>query len=141
MADFIAPAVDWLVGLLQNMTPPDGMDAFGDVKKSWTWAPLNWPPAAAMPRTTDFDENSGDVHQVHQFTVKFGVQDADPDQLTVKAMAYMKAIDGAIAAGVWLASFRKVFVHRHDYGALFEKGGSWARFPELHLEIEARELP
>jgi hypothetical protein len=142
MSDFIAPILDWLVAAVAAMPAPDGMDAWGQVTKSWTFAPANWPPAAVLPASTDFDpEIQNALHEQHNFTIKFGVQDADPDEITRKAIAYMTAIDGAVQGAAWLPQVRRVFVERHDYGTLWStRDGSWARFPELHLMVEAYEV-
>jgi hypothetical protein len=141
MAEFIGPVVDWLVGIVAGVAP-DGLEAFAEVKKSWTGVVMNWPPAAVMPRTSDFDPEGTAVHATHGLTIKFGVSGDDSDQVAADAMGYMKAIDAAITAGVgtWPAAVSKVFVARHDYGPLFQKDGSFAKFPEMHLEVETYEL-
>ena len=58
------------------------------------------------------------------------------------AACRLPAIDQAIAAsvGTWPAVVSKVFVSRHDYGPLFAKDNGFAKFPELHLEVETYEV-
>jgi hypothetical protein len=142
LAEFIAPVVDWLIGVITAAALPEGLEAFAEVKKSWTGVFVNWPPAAVMPRGTSFDPEGQSVNETHSLTVKFGVNGDDPDKLTEDALAYMKAIDDAIRAAVWdpALGMSRVFVSQHDYGPLFAKDGSFARFPEMHLEVEAFEL-
>jgi hypothetical protein len=144
VAEFIAPVVDWLIGVLQKANLGD-LPAFGEVKQSWTGVVVNWPPAAVMPRNTGFDPEGQARRQVHRLTVKFGVNGADPNQVAADAMSYMKAIDAAIGKAVWPAdtpslAVTRVFVAAHDYGALWTKEGGFAKFPELHLEVEVTEL-
>ena len=93
-----------------------------------------------MARTTDFDTEGSGRHSLHRLTIKFGVNGADSDQVTVDAMAYMKAVDDALTAAVdaWDSAMSRVFVAGHDYGPLYEKGGGFARFPEMHLEVEVK---
>ena len=140
MAEFIGPVVDWLMGVMAGVQP-EGLDAFAEVRKSWTGVVINWPPCSVMPRTTDFDAEGTAVHGTHALTIKFGVSGDDSDQVASDAMGYMLAIDQAIAAsvGTWLPQISKVFVARHDYGPLFAKDGSFAKFPEMHLEVETYE--
>ena len=136
---FIAPIVSWLVSVLQNANM-GALPAFAEVKQSWTGAVINWPPAAVMPRSSGFDaEITGGSHSENLFTVKFGVNGRDPDQVTADAMSYMLAIDQAIEAAATLPQISRVFVQEHDYGPLFQKDGNFAKFPELHLLVEVYE--
>jgi hypothetical protein len=146
LAEFIAPVVDWLIGVIATAasypTWPEGLEGFAEVRKSWTGVCVNWPPVAVMPLGTSFDPEGQVVNEAHAFTIKFGVNGDDPDQVTVDAMAYMKALDDLIQAAAWdpALGLSRVFVSKHDYGPLFGKDGSFAKFPELHLEVEALEL-
>jgi hypothetical protein len=147
MADFIGPVVDWLVGVvtgeaLAELLVAAELEAFAEVKQSWTGVVINWPPVSVMPRATAFDAEGTAVHGTHGLRIKFGVCGDDPDQIAVDAMAYMKAVDQAIAAsvGTWPAAVSKVFVSRHDYGPLFSRDKGFAKFPELHLEVETYEI-
>ena len=143
MADFIAPIVDWLIGVVQGAdfaTP--GLEPFAECRKSWTGVCVNWPPCAVMALGTDFDPEGTAIRERHQFTIKFGVNGDDPDQVAVNAMAYMTAIDRAVAGacGAWPEAVSNVFVSRHDFGPLFAKDGAFAKFPEMHLEVDAYEV-
>lgn len=139
MADYIQPVVDWLKDALQNANMGD-LEAFSDVQESWTGVIQNWPAASVMARTSSFDgEMTGGSHSRNELTVKFGVNGIDPDQVVRDAMAYMKAIDAAIKGAAWLPAFSRVFISQHDYGPLYELRGSFAKFPELHLEVELYE--
>lgn len=147
MAEFIGPVVDWVAGVLTGDALAElliaaELEAFAEVKKSWTGVVINWPPVSVMPRSSDFDAEGTAVHANHGLTIKFGVSGDDSDQLAADALAYMKAIDRAITAsvGTWPASVSKVFVSRHDYGPLFGKDSGYAKFPELHLEVETYEV-
>ena len=146
MADFIRPVLTWLVAVIESDTPAllaaAQLDAFAEVKQSWTGVAINWPPCSVMPGHSDFDPEGTAVHGAHAFTVKFGVCGDDSDQVAADAIGYMKAIDAAItgAAADWLPQMSRVFILRHDYGPLFQKDGSFAKFPELHLEVETQEL-
>jgi len=133
------PLVAWLVGVLEGVQS-NGQPAFAEVKQSWTGVVLNWPQAAAMPRTSGFDpEVTGVSHSENLLTVKFGVQDSDPDQVTAIAMSYMAAVDAAIEAAALPPKASRVFIQAHDYGALYQRDGSFAKFPELHLLVEVYE--
>ena len=133
------PLVAWLVAVLEEVQV-NGQPAFAEVKQSWTGVVLNWPQAAAMPRTSNFDpEIVGALHSENLLTVKFGVQDADPDQVTANAMSYMLAIGQAIAEAPLPPNATRVFIQAHDYGALYQRDGSFAKFPELHLLVEVYE--
>lgn len=139
---FIAPLVDWLLGLLQGMTPEQygGLEPFVEFHKSFTGVVMNWPPVSVMPRKTAFDPDTvGASHSKSALTVKFGVNGADPDQVAADAMAYMRAIDAAIEAAPAPAQVTHVHIEDHDYGVLFERAGGFAKFPELHLEVEVYE--
>ena len=126
---FMAPLVDWLVGVLTNADLGE-LAAFAEVKRSWTGVVTNWPPAAVLPGKSEFDaEMTGASHSDNSLRVKFGVEGGDPDQLTVDAMAYMAAIDAAIEAAGLPPNGARVFVQSHDYGPLYGNNGSLAYFP------------
>jgi hypothetical protein len=133
------PLVAWLVGVMEGVQV-GGSPAFAEVKQSFTGVILNWPQAAVMPRTSGFDpEIVGASHSENLLTVKFGVQDADPDVVTATAMTYMAAIDAAIEGAALPPNAARVFVQAHDYGALYQRDSSFAKFPELHLLVEVYE--
>jgi hypothetical protein len=135
----MAPLVSWLVGVLESAELGE-LSAFAEVKQSWTGVVMNWPSAAVMPRTSQFDpEVVGASHSMNLLTVKFGVQGMDADQVTGDATAYMLAIDAAIDAAGLPPNAVRVFIQEHDYGLLYQKSGSFAKFPELHLLIEVYE--
>jgi hypothetical protein len=139
MPEFIQPIVTWLVGVLQG-AQMGALTPFAEVKQSWTGIAMNWPVAAVMPRNSSFDpEITSKSHSENLLTVKFGVQGMDPDQVAADAMSYMLAIDQAIEGAAWLPQFSRVFIEAHDYGALYQKDGSFAKFPELHLLVEVYE--
>jgi hypothetical protein len=139
VADFIGPVVGWLKGVLKGADMGE-MDAFAEIRESWTGVIINWPSASVMGRTSAFDgEIVGGSHSRNELTVKFGVNGSDPDQVVRDATAYMKAIDAAIAGAEWLPTFSRVYVSQHDYGPLFERNGNFAKFPELHLMVEVYE--
>jgi len=146
VAEFIGPLVDWVAGVLTNGTAEllqtAGLDAFAEVRKSWTGVVINWPSVSVMPRVTDFDPESTATHSKHGLTIKFGVESADPDQIEADAVAYMAVIHDAIGAavGTWPAQVSHVHIARHDYGPLFGKDGSFAKFPEMILEVETYEV-
>lgn len=137
---FMAPIVEWLIGVLKGAELGE-LEAFGEVRKSWTGVAMNWPPVAVMPRTSQFDpEISGASHSQNAITIKFGVNGSDPDDLTDLAMAYMLAIDAAIEAAAPLPQISHVHIGTHDYGPLYTgNSGGFFRFPELHLEVEVYE--
>jgi hypothetical protein len=153
MAQFIAPIIDNMLMVLQKYTPglaeQAGRAPFVDFGKRFTWNVVNFPSIWVMPVRTAFDTDAQNMRwERHQVQIKFAVQGSEPDDLDDAAMAYMAAIDNAIAqsdpadwadiltGGVVL----RVFVQGHDYGPLFEKGGMMTRFPELELIVDAEEL-
>lgn len=136
---FMTPLVAWLTGVLENADLGE-LGPFAEVKQSWTGVVVNWPPAAVMAEKSQFDPAiEGCSHSQNLLTVKFGVQNADSDQLTADAMAYMQALDAAIRGAAAPENAARVFVQDHDYGLLYEKNGSFAKFPELHVLIEVYE--
>ena len=148
MADFIGPVLGWLAGVVSGDALATeleglGLDMFAEVKKSWTGVVMNWPPCSVMALHSDFDPEGTAVHTTNGFTVKFGVSGDDPDQVAADALGYMAALDHAIGGAVaatWLPQMSRVFVTRHDYGPLFQRDGSFAKFPEMHLEVETYEV-
>jgi hypothetical protein len=142
---FIAPVVAWVLTVLQDMTAEQWgeLTPFADFHQSFTGVFLNWPPVAVMPRTSAFDPDIvGASHSNNRLTLKFGVNGADPDQVTADAMSYMAAVSRAIWAADRLApcpNSKRLFIADHDYGPLYEHQGSFAYFPELHLEVEVYE--
>jgi hypothetical protein len=145
VAQFGGPIVAWVVSLLSAPTTAAALTAaqltpFGDVRESWTGVIVNWPEAAVMLRNIAFDpEIEGARQEAMSLTVKFGVNGADPDQVVSDAMGYMAAIDAAINGAAWLPQMSRVFVAAHDFGPLFSKDGSFAKFPEMHLVVEVFE--
>ena len=141
MAEFIGPVVEWLVGVLGQMEFGDlGLEAFAEVRQSWTGVVVNWPPAAVMPRSSAFDpEIQGLSHSSNLLTVKFGVNGTDPDEVTRMAEKYMKAVDDAIRRATPPEQVTHVHIHQHDYGPLYGREGMIARFPEMHVEVEVYE--
>ena len=142
---FGAPVIGWFTALLQGDALNAALRAanlapFADVQQSWTGVVLNWPTAAVLYRGTTFDaEITGARMEAHVFTIRYGVNGADPDRVMTDAMNYMAAIDGAIQGAVWLPQVTRVFVQQHDYGPMFGDKGRFAKFPEMHLIVEAFE--
>ncbi|KKM18469.1 hypothetical protein LCGC14_1665410 [marine sediment metagenome] len=153
MAEFIKPIIETAIAILQARTPAllraAGLDEFVDFGQQFTGVAPNFPSVWVMPARTVFDADSQHMrHQAHQLQIKFGVSGTEPDDVTAAAMGYMQAIDGAIGASdpedwqgvIQGGAVLRVFVQGHDYGALFERGGAMARFPELELIVETEEL-
>jgi hypothetical protein len=131
---------------LKGMTAAQygGLEPFLDFRQSWTLAAMmNWPPVAVLPHSSLFDpEIVGAKASRNRLTVKFGVNGADPDQVTGLAVSYMLAIDAALYeadAVAACANSKRFFIVDHDYGPLYERNGNFAYFPEMHLEIDITE--
>jgi hypothetical protein len=139
VADFIGPVLDWLMDVVTK-ADLGGLEAWGEVRKSWTGICAAWPPVAVMARNTGFDPEGNAVHETHEFTIKFGVNGDDPEQIVADAIAYMKALDAAVNGASWIAPIARVVVLAHDYGPMFAQGGNFAVFPDMHLEVEAYEF-
>jgi hypothetical protein len=143
----IAPVVEWLLGVLQGMTVEQLGDLapFGEFHQSWSWVFVNWPPVGVVPMTSQFDsEIVGAVASVNRLKIKFGVNGLDPDRVTADAINYMLAISAAIYQADHDApcpNSKRLFIVDHDYGPLFSgpNGGGFAKFPEMHLEVEITE--
>lgn len=155
MPEFVGPVVDKMVEVLKKYTPGElgaGLAEFADFGKQFTGVVQNFPAVWVMPVRTAFDvESQHTRHGLHQVRIVFAVSGPEPDEVTVAAMAYMKAIDAAIAKsevnrdweGVLGASgvVQRVWVEEHDYGPLFQKGGVMTRFPEVAVLVEVEEKP
>jgi hypothetical protein len=143
----IGPVLAWVLGVLQQMTEEQygGLAPFAEFHQSWTWVVINWPSVGVMPMGSQFDpEIVGARYSVNRLKIKFGVNGADPDQVTADAIAYMLAIDAAIQAAdlnTPCANSKRLFVADHDYGPLWSgpNGGAFAKFPEMHLDVEIIE--
>lgn len=151
-AEFIAPIIENALAVLKQRTPGllAGRDLFVNFGKQFTGVVSNFPSLYVMPVGTAFDADAQHlVHQAHQVQVKLAVSGAEPDLVTEAALAYMRAVDLAIAQSWpkdWEGKLQngvvlRVFVERHDYGPLFERQGALARFPELDLIVETEEMP
>lgn len=152
MAELIAPIVSTMLSVLQARTP--ALLASADLPpiaqwgSEWTGVVLAWPALWAMPIRTQFDPEGSLRHQLHDLTIKIGVQSTTPEQLATLAMAYMQVIDAALDASDpadWAAALTggevtRLFVQGHDYGPLYQRGNAMARFPEMTVQIETQEV-
>jgi hypothetical protein len=149
MAELITPVVEKVIAVLKERTPSalGARESFVDYGKEFTGVVANFPSVWVMPVRTSFDAELDGRRQAHQVKVTMAVTGSEPDEVTDAAMAYMKAVDTAIAAS-WPADWvgavsggqvLRVFVEGHDYGPLFGKEGGLARFPELDLVVEVME--
>ncbi len=153
MPKFVGPVVEKLVAVLKQYTPGElaGREEFQEFGKQFTGVAKNLPAVWVTPARTAFDEEStGTRRQAHLVVIRFGVTGAEPDELMDAAMAYMRAIDAAIAKSeterdwedaVAGGVVQRVYVSEHDYGPLFERGNVLARFPELGVVVEVEEVP
>lgn len=147
MPEFIGPVVAAAISILETYTPAllaaAARDPFAEYGRAFTGVVANTPAVYVMPVRTSFDADiQGCFGELHQITIKFAVTGSDPEDLADAALAYMKAIDEAIqqATGAdWGTAASRVFIQGHDYGPLYERGGSYAKFPELELIVEAQE--
>jgi hypothetical protein len=121
MAALIAPLVDSFVALLQ------AMGTFNAVRRGWHGVLVNPPEAAVMPGKTQFEAEGTTRANVNAITVRLGIQGADPEELTMRCMATVQAVDAAIEAWFNAGSFppqvTNVYVIEHDYGQLWGKQG------------------
>jgi hypothetical protein len=153
MAEFVKPVIENLLALLETRTPTildeKGRDQIEHFGKQFTGVVANWPAVFAMPVRTAFNADADVMrYQAHQIQVVIAVTGSTPEAVTDAAMDYMAAIDQAIQEGdpsdwqgvIQGGNILRVFVQGHDYGPLFERGGTSARFPELELVVEASEF-
>ncbi|HWE50469.1 MAG TPA: hypothetical protein VG273_11790 [Bryobacteraceae bacterium] len=144
MSELIQPILAGFKTLLSANGALGSLAAFGQVLISPSTGLLISDTAAWIaPRNTQFP-NQGDSNarpQVHAVTVRLGITGSDPEELTTRTLAYVKATDAAIGAyGGWPAYVLRVFVSEHDYGPMYTRGGSMAFWPDLHCLIEVEEL-
>jgi len=147
---YIAPIVAGIQAILAKYMPDllaaqgAGYPAFTEIGAEFTGIMPNPPQAWVMPVRTSIDDSGNSLFEAHKVTAKFVVTASDPEHIPPMAMAYMQAITDAIdmaAPSDWGGVIpNHVHVYEHDYGALYERGGVMARFPEAHIEIEVNEL-
>ena len=143
MALLIRPVIDKLLEVLAARTA--GFAQFG---RLYTGVAPNLPAVWVMPGRTVIDPEASTLHQAHLVTIKFGVENSDPDELMNDAMDRMKEIHAAIEAswpGDWVdavtgGQVQSVTIREHDYGPTWTAGGMVAKFPEMDLLIEVEEL-
>jgi hypothetical protein len=120
---------------------------FREYGKQFTGLSPNFPGCWVSPVRTELDSESATCHQAHQVRIKFGVEGSEPEEVAQAAMEYMAAIHRALAAswpGDWTGvlaggQVMRLFVRGHEYGPLFERGGSMAKFPEMDVVAETQE--
>jgi hypothetical protein len=143
MALLIKPVIDKLLEILAADTT-----SFVEFGKLFTGAAANLPAVWVMPGRTVIDPECSMLRQAHLITIKFGVQDADPNTLMDAVMALMVEIHDAISAS-WPADWvgavtggqvQSLAIREHDYGPTWTAGGMVAKFPEMDLVIEVDEL-
>jgi hypothetical protein len=150
-AQFIAPIIARTLEVLRKYTPAAlaNCEPFVDFGKQPSDIVQNWPSVYVMPVRTMFDADAQNMRrQAHLIKITMAVSAPEPDLVTDAAMAYMAAVDAAIAQsdpGDWVGilaagTVLRVFVQTHDYGPLFQHGGMLARFPEMNLIVETEEL-
>ena len=146
--ELMQPIVDQFVALLGAMGAAElgALPAFVKVRQGWTPVLVNAPEAAVLPIRTSFAQEggAGAVEAVHQITVRLGITGADPEELTTRAVAYVRAVDGAINAWARAGHFPgytlQVFVAEHDYGQMFVGNGKHAYWPDLYCQGTVEEL-
>jgi hypothetical protein len=151
MADFIAPVIDRVLAVLEKYMPatlPVDREPVVEFGRQFTGVVANMPSLFVMPVRTAFDADAQYLHEAHQVQIKLAVSGSQPGAVTEAAMAYVRAVDLAIAAAEAAGEFAdavtggqvlRVFVAGHDYGPLFEGHGGLARFPEIELIVEVAE--
>ena len=88
-----------------------------------------------------FGEGNGARVELHLITIRLGIAGSDPEQLTQDCIAYVKAVDAAVAEAQLPEGMLRAYVMEHDYGALFRnQGGGLAYWPELHCAVAVEEL-
>jgi hypothetical protein len=150
---FIGPIVDRVLAVLQARTPAlceaAELRPFLDYGKQFTGVTVNCPSLWVMPERSRFDpDQTGPAKEAHQLTIKFAVSAMTPDEVAAAAMAYMQVIHLAILQSDpadWTdtlaeGTVQRVFLASHEYGPLYQRGASIARFPELALIVEVEEL-
>ncbi len=155
MPEFAAPIVAKILAVIEARTPgllaAASREPFAELGKQFSRVLTNAPACWVMPVRSEFDpEMTGFCHQVHQVRITIAVAGTEQAELTSAAMAYVKAVDDALAAswpmdwsgeGNPLANGQvmNVFVRSHDYGPLFDTARGIARFPELDVVVETQE--
>lgn len=129
-------------------TLPADLEPVVEFGRQFTGVVGNMPSLYVMPVVTAFDPDAQYLDQTHQIQIKLAVSGSAPGDVTAAAMAYVRAVDLAIAQADAAGEFadavtggevKRVFVSRHDYGPLFEGHGGMARFPEIDLLVEVAE--
>ena len=143
--ELIAPLLAKLVEIIRAVAPAEDVEVFRGVGiGARDTTQVNFPNAMVIPNKTSFPdrgEGNGSLGQVHFIGVQLGLTGTDPESLTTRCVATVRAVHLAIQdATVWPSYVNRVFIASHDYGVMFTGPGGLAYWPQLQLEIEVEEL-
>jgi hypothetical protein len=143
MSQLIQPILDGFKTLLIASGATGALPVFGKVAIMPSNGVLASPPQAwVSPGRTQFpNQGEGNMrNEAHAVTIRLGISGTDPEELTTRTVAYVQAVDAAIAAFTgWPNYVLRVFVSEHDYGPMYAKGGL-AYFPDLHCVVSVEEV-
>jgi len=143
VAEFIEPIIEHLIAVLRART-----SSFSEFGKLFSGAAINVDAIWVMPERTSFAEEGSTLDQVHEITVKFGIEATELDDVAHGAMARMREAHKAIEAswpGDWQEVLKggqvsRIWIRQHNYGPTYANDGRMAKFPELSLVVETKEL-
>jgi len=154
MADYIGPVLDAVIAVLQKYTP-DLLTALSDsndtprapftlIGREFIGILPSPPQAWVMPVRTEIRDQENTLPQQSVVTVKIGIVGGEPEAMVDMALDYVRAVSDAVLmadpANDWGANIIRVHPQVHDYGPLYERGTTFARFPEVHLVVTHEEL-
>ena len=151
LANYIDPVLDAVIAVLQNYTP--GLLAanctprapFNSIGREFVGIMPSPPQAWVMPVRTEIRDQENTLPQQSVVTVKIGIVGAEPETLVDMALDYVRAVSNAVLmadpANDWGPNIIRVHPQVQDYGPLYERGTTFARFPEVHLVVTHEEPP
>lgn len=148
MSEYIRPALAAVTAVITKYSP-DLLAAierppFAEYGRVFTGQLKNPPSLWVMPARTQLGEEGTFLKQQSIVTLKLGLVAGEPELLVDLVLDYVRAVTDAIfmadPGDDWGPSILRVFPQVHDYGPLYEKGHTFARFPEVHLVIDHAEV-
>ena len=148
MAQYMRTALDVVQSILINDTPAllaamtTPRDPFTSVGRAFVGLAPAPPQCWVMPQRTTPKTEGTIVASSSEITVKAGIVGAEPEMVAEAALDYINAIDMAlrdVAPQALNVAVLRICIQEHDYGPLYERGKTFARFPEAHVIVHMEE--
>ena len=148
MAQYMRTALDVVQSILISDTPAllaamtTPRDPFTSVGRAFVGLAPAPPQCWVMPQRTTPKTEGTIVASASEITVKAGIVGAEPEMVADAAIDYINAIDMALRDALpqeFDFTVLRIHIQEHDYGPLYERGKTFARFPEAHLVVHMEE--